>query len=193
MKHYIKWLLVLLGVVSFSSLFAQRGRYTKRYHDRYAYAWQPYHYAPLRTSVSIVARVPFGAVAVTFGSRHYRYFDGIYYEPMQRGYIIVQPPLGIVVPVLPAGYVSLMIGGRYYYRYQNVYYMPLGSSGYQVVPEPEEDSQGEEAIAGNSGSDGYEKLVLDGKTYYKKGNKYYKAKVNDNGEIVYEETGEASK
>ena len=194
MKIYTKWLLLLLAVVSFSPLFAQHSRYNRRYHDRYAYtyAYRPYRYAPVHTSVSVVARLPFGAVAVALGGRHYHYYDGIYYEPMPGGYAMVAPPVGIVVPVLPPGCTSVIIGSRPYYRYQSIYYMPLANSGYQVVPEPKEEENQSQKTADTNSNSGYEKLVLDNKTYYKKGSKYYKAKVNDDGEIIYEEAGETA-
>src|SRR5689334_25284360 len=100
MKNF-KWLVLLLGLVSFSQGFAQYGRYGRRDRNRYIYNSRPYYYPSVRTSVSVIARLPFGAIAVTLGSRHYHYYDGIYYEPMYGGYGIVQPPVGIIVPALP--------------------------------------------------------------------------------------------
>lgn len=199
MKFYMKALLLLVGVISFSPLFAQHGRYGRRYYDNdyYAYNYRPYDYrpygyAPLQASVSIIARLPFGALAVTLGNRHYHYFDGLYYEPLPGGYAMVEPPVGIVVPVLPPNSVYVIIGGRPYYRYESVYYLPLGENRYQVVPAP--GNEGSQAATNNNKpSEGYEKFVLEGKTYYKKGGKYYKARIADNGEIVYEEVGETSK
>lgn len=193
MKNYAKWLLFLFGVLFFSQLFAQHGRYGRRYNDRYLYTYRPYAYAPLRTSVSVVARLPFGAVALNFDGRRYHYYEGIYYEPRPRGYLIVAPPVGVVVPVLPPSAVSIFIGGHPYYRYNDVYYSPLDNSRYQVIAKPRDEEQAQVAkpIAGNS-NEGYEKFVLEGKTYYKKESKYYKAKLTDSGEILYEEVGEVS-
>lgn len=196
MKRYAKGLLFLVGLICFSQVFAQHGRYGGRYYNRYAYYnYRPYYpyYSPFRASVSIVARLPFGAVALTLGGRPYHYYNGIYYAPYLGGYTIVEPPMGVIVPVLPPNSVYVIIGGRPYYRYGGVYYMPLEDNRYQVVPEPKDESPKAatpKAESPNSSSNGYEKFTLDGKTYYKKGNKYYKAKVNDNGEIVYEEVGE---
>jgi hypothetical protein len=186
MKHYIlSSLFAAMLCCSFSS-FAQPDRRDRRFNDhdlnRCAY--------PSGTAVSIVAALPFGAVAVSFGSRPYHYYDGYYYRPYGYQYMMVAPPVGIVVPALPSGYVSVMIGTRVYYSYQGVFYLPVGNN-YQVVQKPEE----EEPVAKTNptGDSEYEKIILEGKTYYKKGSKYYKATVNDNGEISYKEIGESGK
>ncbi|MFL5741016.1 MAG: hypothetical protein ACJ75B_12415 [Flavisolibacter sp.] len=84
-------------------------------------------------------------------------------------------------------------GGNPYCSYQSVFYLPLGNNNYQVVPEPKTETPKANTGNTNSFNEGYEKFVLDGKTYYKKGSKYFKAKVSDDGEVVYEEVGETSK
>lgn len=93
--------------------------------------------------------------------------------------------------MLPPDAVYLMIRGRPYYRYQSIYYMPLGNNSYQVIPEPNEEKSN--TTTGVTAGSGYEKFVLEGRVYYKKGNKYYKAKRSDDGELRYEEIGETSK
>ena len=192
MKKYTTLLALVLSLSAISPLFAQHGRFGRGYYAPYAYGYRPYGYAPFRTSVSVMARLPFGAVALHFGGRPYHYYDGLYYSPWYGGYRTVPPPIGLVVPVLPTGGVSVIIGGRSYYRYQSVFYLPLGNS-YQVVQAPREE--GTEPTTQNKAgnNDGFEKFVLEGKTYYKKGNKYYKARVADNGEVIYEEAGATSK
>lgn len=188
-------LFILLLFVSYTSS-AQYGRHNRGYSSRY------YHYDryPPRTSVSVIARLPFGAASITFGNRYYHYYNGIYYRPYIGGYRIVHPPIGIIVPSLPPGYTSVFIGSSPYYRYDDVYYAPYGTR-YKVIEEPND----EENAAANSGTNEknskiqksadneYEKVTVEGKTYYKKGDKYYKASVNKNGEIVYEEVGEKTK
>lgn len=192
MKQAIKLLLILLGITLFSqTVMAQHNRYERRY--RPVYAYRPYvNYAPVRANLSVVARLPFGAVALTLGNRHYHYWDGLYYHPYPGGYAIVQPPIGLVVPVLPPSAVSIVIGGRSYYRYQSVFYLPLGGNGYRVVETPKETETTKAETKETEAASGYEKFVLEGKTYYKKGGKYYKAKLADNGEILYEEVGETT-
>lgn len=192
MKKYATLFTLLLGLSALSPLFAQHGRFGRGYYTPYGYGYRPYGYAPFRTSVSIMARLPFGALALSFSGRPYHYYDGLYYAPWYGGYRMVAPPIGLVVPALPTGGVAVIIGGRSYYRYQSVFYLPLGNN-YQVVQAPKEQETRPTAQSKTGNSDRYEKFVLDGKTYYKKGDKYYKARVADNGEVIYEEAGETAK
>ena len=192
MKIYIVSALIAFMLISGVEAFAQYGRHHGRFYSRsYHYNYNRY---PYRTSVSIIARLPFGAVSVAFGNRYYHYYNGLYYRPYDRGYVIVEPPIGIIVPGLPGGCTEVIIGSNPYYRYGNVFYAPYGDR-YKVVEEPKEP---ETSSANNDKTNKtinseYEKVVLDGKTYYKKGDKYYKASVNKDGEITYEEVGETSK
>jgi Family of unknown function (DUF6515) len=190
MKIYMISALVALMFISGLTVSAQYGRHYGRYNSR------SYHYNrfPSRSSVSIMAGLPFGAVSLTFGNRYYHYYNGAYYRPYDRGYRIVEPPIGIIVPSLPIGYSNVIIGSSPYYRYGNVFYAPYGNR-YKVVEQPEEPetSTASNDKADKSTNSEYEKVVLEGKTYYKKGDKYYKASVTKGGEITYEEVGETSK
>ena len=190
MKKYLVCGLIAFMLIGSLAASAQYGRGHGKYKSR------GYHYDryPSRPSVSIIARLPFGAVSVTFGNRYYHYYRGAYYRPYNRGYIIVQPPIGIIVPSLPVGYSHVIIGSNPYYRYGNVFYAPYGDR-YRVVEEPvEPETPAVDSDVSDKPVNGeYEKVVLEGKTYYKKGDKYYKASVNKNGEIKYEEVGEISK
>lgn len=187
MKKYLVYSLFFLMLFISFSASAQYGRGNGRYKRGYA----PYHRYPSSTSVSIIARLPFGAIGVTFGDRRYHYYNGVYYRPYSRGYVIVQPPVGIIVPVIPYGARHVFIGANPYYRHGNVYYAPYDNR-YRVVEEPSVDDR-DENINDNAVAGDYEKIVIEGKTYYKKGEKYYKASVNKSGEVIYEEVGETSK
>jgi|GEM_PF-3063245 len=188
MRIYLLSVLIVFMLMSSVAASAQYGRHHGRNNGRYYY-----NRYPARTSVSIIARLPFGAVSVTFGDRYYHYYRGVYYRPYNRGYMIVQPPIGIIVPGLPIGCTHVIIGSNPYYRNGNVYYAPYGNR-YRVVEEPQETDtpSTDNAKTDNITSSEYEKVVLEGKTYYKKGDKYYKASVNKNGEIIYEEVGQTS-
>ena len=189
MKKYLLSGLIALLLISSVSVSAQYGRHYGRNNGRYYY-----NRYPSRSSVSIIARLPFGAVSVTFGDRYYHYYNGVYYRPYSHGYMIVPPPVGIIVPGLPLGYTRVIIGSNPYYRHGSVFYAPYGNR-YEVVEEPKETeiSSAENDKNDNTITSEYEKVVLEGKTYYKKGDKYYKASVNKNGEIIYEEAGETIK
>src|SRR5436190_11290136 len=125
MKKYMISALLAIMLISSTPTSAQYGRHHGRSYSR------PYHYGynyyPSRPSVSVIAHIPFGAVSVTFGSRYYHYYNGVYYRPYDRGYMIVEPPIGIIVPSLPIGYTHVIIGSDPYYRYGNVYYAPYGN------------------------------------------------------------------
>jgi len=182
--------LFIFMLISGLTASAQYGRHYGRYNSR---SYHYNHYTS-RPSVSVIARLPFGAVSVTFGSRYYHYYNGAYYRPYNHGYMIVQPPIGIIVPRLPIGYTHVIIGSNPYYRYGDIFYAPYGDR-YKVVEEPQEpetSTVNNEKTDKDTGSE-YEKVVLEGKTYYKKGDKYYKASVNKSGEITYEEVGETTK
>jgi hypothetical protein len=135
------------------------------------------------TSVSVIASLPHGAIQVVFGNTHYNYYGGRYYRPYARGYTIVAPPVGIIVPVLPPDCQVIVIGNRRYYSYDNVYYDPM-DGGYRVIDRP---GDGYNTIAPASG---YEKISIDGRTYYKRGGSYYRAVLDARGEVYYEKVGE---
>ena len=132
MKKYLLSGSIALLLFSSVTVSAQYGRHYGRGNSRYSYN----HY-PSRSSISIIARLPFGAVSVTFGNRYYHYYNGVYYSPYNRGYMIVPPPVGIIVPGLPLGYTQVIIGSNPYYRHGNVFYAPYGNR-YKVVEEPRE-------------------------------------------------------
>lgn len=196
MKRYLaSGSLILLLFVSYTSS-AQYGRHNRGYSSRY----YRYDRFPARTSVSIIARLPVGAVSLTFGDRYYHYYNGVYYRPYIWGYRMVEPPVGIIVPVLPPGCTHIVIGANPYYRSGNIYYAPYGDR-YRVVDEPKEPETSATTTEKNDKTDKtekasvteYEKIILEGKTYYKKGDKYYKASVNKTGEVIYEEVGETTR
>ncbi len=186
-KHIGLACLILLASIA---AFAQRSHDRRYYEPRYRYV----RYES-RPHVSIVASLPFGAVRVNIGGTHYHYYNGYYYRPHHNGFIIVEPPVGIIVPVLPPGYARVVIGSRPYYRYNGIYYSPM-NNGYQVIDSPAEDvvtSHAETTSPATTTTEAktteYEKVVIDGKTYYKKDNSYYKATIDSKGEIVYEKVG----
>ena len=83
--------------------------------------------------------VPRGHVRVSIGTSHYRYYDGMFFEPHWPGrYVVVAPPIGIHVPMLPLGYVSFAIGPRSYFYVNSTFYLwEPRTRDYVVVQEPE--------------------------------------------------------
>lgn len=101
-----------------------------RLDDRYRHD----HYYPRRGYV--VNELP-----RTFRRYHYRdddyyFYGGAWYRPYGRRFVVIAPPLGIVVPTLPAFYTTLWIGGIPYYYANDVYYVWRPERSGYVVTEP---------------------------------------------------------
>jgi len=107
-----------------------RGRggvdFDQRYHhDRY-YPARGYVYGTL----------PYGAVSVGFGGGNYFFQGGVWFRPWGGRYVVVTPPVGIILPILPPDYVTIWIGGAPYYYANGVYYSQSPDQGYVVVTPP---------------------------------------------------------
>jgi hypothetical protein len=68
------------------------------------------HYYPSRGYV--VAALPPGYITLGFGNRRLFFHGGVWYQPAPSGFVVVQPPLGVVVPVLPPAYTMITEIGR---------------------------------------------------------------------------------
>ena len=67
------------------------------------------------------------------GSRFY-FSGGIWYAPSGPGFVVVRPPVGLVISVLPPYYSTVWFGGVPYYYADNVYYSwQPDQNGYAVV------------------------------------------------------------
>jgi hypothetical protein len=73
---------------------------------------------------------------VYWGGVGYHYGDGIWYSRGSHGYVVVRPPLGIVVMDLPSFATAVVLGGLTYYYVNGVYYRRHPDSGYEVVQAP---------------------------------------------------------
>ncbi|MEY8877098.1 MAG: DUF6515 family protein, partial [Leptothrix sp. (in: b-proteobacteria)] len=99
------------------------------------------HYYPARGYYA--PALPLGSVSLVFGGSRFYYGSGIWFRPVGPRYVVVSPPLGIVVPVLPPDAVALWGDGPggvdtpYYYA-NGAYYAPT-PGGYAVVLPPRAD------------------------------------------------------
>ena len=66
------------------------------------------------------------------GHAHYHYHMGRFYRPWSSGFILVRPPLGLVVVNIPLGSWIFVSAGVTYYVYGDVYYRRV-PMGYEVV------------------------------------------------------------
>jgi hypothetical protein len=93
--------------------------------------------------------------ALPDGYRHYRhdgrsYFfhGGVWYEPRGPRFVVVRPPVGLVISVLPSFYTTLWFGGVPYYYADDVYYLwRPDMHGYVVVDPPADEDQAPPASA----------------------------------------------
>lgn len=85
-----------------------------------------------------INRLPPGHREVFWGRTKYYFFDGAWYRPTRGRFLIVAPPIGLVVPFLPPYYATVMIGGVPYYYANEVYYTAT-PGGYVIVAPPEGD------------------------------------------------------
>lgn len=98
------------------------------YDDRYRHG----HYYPA-LGYSVPA-LPVGNIIVTFGGGRLFFHAGVFFRAVGPAYVVVRPPLGVVVPVLPPSYASVWIAGAPYYYANETYYSAVpGGAGYAVV------------------------------------------------------------
>jgi hypothetical protein len=72
--------------------------------------------------------LPQGHRAVFWGKERYHFLNGIWYRPVGRQFLVVSPPLGLVVPSLPPFHTTIWVNGVPYYYANEVYYTqsPVG-------------------------------------------------------------------
>jgi hypothetical protein len=76
------------------------------------------------------------------GSDRFYFNAGVWYAPRGTGFVVVRPPVGLVIGVLPPYYSTVWFGGVPYYYADNVYYTyQPDQSGYVVTdPPPDADA-----------------------------------------------------
>jgi hypothetical protein len=85
-----------------------------------------------------IPMLPPAYVSITFNSQPYFYGDdGAYYQAQSDGqYLVVQPPVGAVVPSLPPGAAEIAVGPTTYFYLDGVFYVAQDSSFAVVNPPP---------------------------------------------------------
>lgn len=104
-----------------------------RLDDRYRHD----HYYPRRGYV--VNELPPPHRHLHYRDDDYYFYGGVWYRPHGRRFVVVAPPLGIVVPSLPAFYTTLWIGGVPYYYANDAYYVWRPDRDGYVVTAPPDD------------------------------------------------------
>jgi hypothetical protein len=88
---------------------------------------------------AIFHELPRRAVTVNYAGVSYRFADGIWFEPRGPAFIVVAPPIGLMVPSLPELATTIQEHGETYLYANDVYYRPRPDlGGYEVVNDPAE-------------------------------------------------------
>lgn len=89
-----------------------------------------------------INRLPERHYSARFHDRHYFYFGGTWYLPDGPRFVVVTPPLGIVIPFLPPYYTTIWVRGIPYYYANDAYYVWRPDlNGYEVTTLPTDTPQ----------------------------------------------------
>jgi uncharacterized protein YgiM (DUF1202 family) len=80
----------------------------------------------------VIHRLPSRHTVISYGKDKYHYHDGRYYRPYGAGFILVRPPLGLVVFEIPVNSRTVVSAGLTYHEFGGVHYLRKGA-GYEVV------------------------------------------------------------
>ena len=80
--------------------------------------------------------LPGGARMVMYNRDRYYFQGGVWYRPFARGYKVVIPPVGLIVPFLPPFYTTIWVGNLPYYYADGVYYTWRARERVYVVSDP---------------------------------------------------------
>jgi hypothetical protein len=88
---------------------------------------------------AIFGDLPPRAITVNHGGVSFRFADGIWFEPRGTAYIVVAPPIGLLVPSLPSFASTIQEHGETYLYANDIYYQARPDlGGYLVVNDPVE-------------------------------------------------------
>src|SRR5258708_38633421 len=76
-----------------------------------------------------------GCTGMGCGAGQFLCQGGVWYQPSEAGYVVVQPPVGIVAPALPPAYTTVNVAGTPYYYANGTYYIAT-PGGYAVAQPP---------------------------------------------------------
>lgn len=85
---------------------------------------------------AIATAPPYGYRTVYARNTPYAYYGGVYYQPAATGYVVVAPPVGVIVPTLPPGSTAVVVNGVSCFQFEGSYYQPVlcnGVAQYQVI------------------------------------------------------------
>ena len=102
-------------------------RFDSRYHHDRRYPRDGY----------VVRTLPERRHIIHYRNKEFFYFGGVWYRPSGPGFVVIRPPIGIIVPVLPSFYTTVWLHGTPYYYANDVYYVWRPDlNGYEVTNPP---------------------------------------------------------
>src|ERR1700716_3824960 len=88
---------------------------------------------------SIVRDLPRGSFVVNYAGLSYRFHDGVWFEPRGPAFMVVEPPIGVMVPTLPSFATPVAHGAEAYLYANGIFYEPRPElGGYEVINDPGE-------------------------------------------------------
>jgi hypothetical protein len=149
MKHKLKLTMGmgLLFLFSLLSVTAHADRDDRDRQDRDARRTHPqtelrldqrfHHDRYYPRSGHVITTLPPRYHRIPYHNSNYYYNGGIWYRPDGPRFVVVAPPIGIVVPILPAFYSTIWISGIPYYYANDAYYVWRPDlNGYMVTTPP---------------------------------------------------------
>jgi hypothetical protein len=116
--------------------YDDRRHYDQRYDDRRDYDRHRYQERYYPRHGYVVPRLPHGHRVVHYHGDRYYYGDGAWYRPYGAQFMIVAPPVGLMVSFLPEVQATLFFGGIPYYQSGPVYYVRHPRHGGYMVAQP---------------------------------------------------------
>jgi hypothetical protein len=90
---------------------------------------------------AIVREVPKDAAVVSYAGTSYRFHDGVWLEPRGPVFMVVAPPIGLIVATLPTFSTVLAQRGKTVLYANDTFYLPRPDvGGYEVINDPSEPS-----------------------------------------------------
>lgn len=84
-----------------------------------------------------IRRIPKNAEKFKMGGKPFYMYEGVFYKPQKKGYVIIPPPIGMRVKYVPRGARHLQIDGLDYYEMNGTFYLDIPRKRYyEIVPEP---------------------------------------------------------
>jgi len=102
---------------------------------------------------AVVHELPKGAVSVSYAGVAYRFHEGVWFEPRGASFMVVAPPIGLMVSTLPKFSTVLARHGKTILYDNDTFYLPRPDvGGYEVVNDPDDGEPEAASVSASSAS-----------------------------------------